>query len=394
MHRDRMETGIASRIAPFRHSSRFCNNTDKVDKNRHDGDHMGVSCSSFYSTTTRQSFSRNSEKRRLSPVRGSPNLSFSKSRKVQDVVLLDEEDMQTTPPTEQEDGSDKWKEVKIYYPSRDHSEAVEICPGDLKCLDPEAYISSPIMNYYILYLQKSAVVPLGKRKDDYHFFNTYLYKKLEETMSCKSSEKDAFFKKLRRWWKGVNIFQKAYIFLPIHRDLHWSLAIICIPAKEDESGPIVLHLDSLGLHTSKFIFDNIEGYLKQEWEFLMENDNALPDLPMSDRIWRNLPRRIERRIITVPQQKNDYDCGLFVLYFIERFIEMAPERVRKKDLDMFGKKWFHPEEASALRRKLLELLTEEFASARAPNVCAESPPCSSESSEDKNGKCDVDEVKS
>ncbi|KAK1268880.1 hypothetical protein QJS04_geneDACA004996 [Acorus gramineus] len=33
-------------------------------------------------------------------------------------------------------------------------------------------------------------------------------------------------------------------------------------------------------------------------------------------------------------------------------------------------------------------------SARAPNVCAESPPCSSESSEDKNGKCDVDEVKS
>ena len=36
----------------------------------------------------------------------------------------------------------------------------------------------------------------------------------------------------------------------------------------------------------------------------------------------------------VPQQNNEYDCGLFVLYFMERFIEEAPERLRKKDLAM------------------------------------------------------------
>lgn len=34
----------------------------------------------------------------------------------------------------------------------------------------------------------------------------------------------------------------------------------------------------------------------------------------------------------VPQQKNDYDCGLFVLFFIRRFIEDAPQRLKKKDL--------------------------------------------------------------
>ena len=37
-------------------------------------------------------------------------------------------------------------------------------------------------------------------------------------------------------------------------------------------------------------------------------------------------------LLQVPQQKNEYDCGLFVLYFIERFIEEAPERLQKKDL--------------------------------------------------------------
>jgi ubiquitin-like-specific protease 1C/D len=36
----------------------------------------------------------------------------------------------------------------------------------------------------------------------------------------------------------------------------------------------------------------------------------------------------------VPQQKNDYDCGLFVLFFMERFIQEAPERLKKRDLAM------------------------------------------------------------
>ncbi|MCI33903.1 ubiquitin-like-specific protease 1D-like, partial [Trifolium medium] len=39
-------------------------------------------------------------------------------------------------------------------------------------------------------------------------------------------------------------------------------------------------------------------------------------------------------LLQVPQQKNEYDCGLFVLYFIERFMEEAPERLKKKDLAM------------------------------------------------------------
>nr|GMD19536.1 probable cadmium/zinc-transporting ATPase HMA1, chloroplastic [Ipomoea batatas] len=40
-----------------------------------------------------------------------------------------------------------------------------------------------------------------------------------------------------------------------------------------------------------------------------------------DKIWEKLPRRIEEKEIEVPQQKNDYDGGPFVLFFIERFID-------------------------------------------------------------------------
>lgn len=137
------------------------------------------------------------------------------------------------------------------------------------------------------------------------------------------------------------------------------LVIICIPDKEEELRPIILHLDSLGLHSSRLVFKNIKSYMREEWTYL--NQEVAPsDLPIADRIWENLPRRIDEKTIAVPQQMNDYDCGLFVLFFMERFIEEAPERLKKRDLAMFGKQWFRPEEASSLRTRIRNLLIEQF----------------------------------
>nr|XP_029124355.1 LOW QUALITY PROTEIN: ubiquitin-like-specific protease 1D [Elaeis guineensis] len=342
---------MSSRDSPFLCASTFASKDEQRSSN---GDPK--SCTSH----SRGNLSNLSgRKRRASDPRDSLE---SKSKKVQEVVLLDEE-VQPVQPI-QIDDPDKWKEAKIYYPLRDDPESIEISYADLKCLEPESYLSSPIMNFYIQYLQRS-VSPMGRPRGEYYFFNTYFYKKLEEALSCKG-DMNACFLKLRRWWKGVNIFQKAYIFLPIHGDCHWSLVIISIPAKEDESGPIILHLDSLGIHSSNSVFSVVGRYLKEEWNYINQNASP-PDVPISKRIWKYLPRRIEKKKINVPQQKNEYDCGLFVLYFMERFIEEAPERLRKKDLAMFGSKWFQPEDASGLRKRIRDLLLEVFESAEMEN---------------------------
>ncbi|KAK6931074.1 Ulp1 protease family, C-terminal catalytic domain [Dillenia turbinata] len=278
-------------------------------------------------------------------------------RKGQTVVLLDEEESQLVERQPKMRKLDEClKGEKIYYPSRDDPECVEISYSDVECLAPDACLTSPIMNFYIRYLQQ----PRSSRERarcNYHFFNTYFYKKLTDAVSHKG-DKGAFFSKFRRWWKGVNIFKMAYILLPIHESIHWSLAIICIPDKEDESGPRILHLDSLGLHDSRSVFDNIKSFLREEWYCL--NQEGPSDLPIAKRIWKNLPRRIDEEKVPVPQQKNDSDCGLFVLYFMERFLEEAPERLKKKDLAMFGKNWFKPQEPSSLRGKIRDLLEQEF----------------------------------
>ncbi|XP_022151165.1 ubiquitin-like-specific protease 1D isoform X2 [Momordica charantia] len=290
-------------------------------------------------------------KKDASQVQHSDNLRLRET-----IVVVDEEEALAIKISERDDKC--MKETKIYYPSRHDPESVEICFEDIKCLDPEGYLTSTIMNFYIRYLQQRAC-STNRVICNSHFFNTYFYEKLKEAVSNKGKDKEIFFVKFRRWWKGVNIFQKAYVLIPIHEDLHWSLVIICFPHKEDEAGPIILHLDSLGLHSSRSIFDNIKNYIKEEWCYL-DREVSDSDLPMPFRIWKNISRRIEDKIIEVPQQKNDYDCGLFVLYFIERFIEEAPDRLKRKDLDMFGKRWFKPQEASGLRTRIRSLLKMEF----------------------------------
>ncbi|KAI8528330.1 hypothetical protein RHMOL_Rhmol12G0141300 [Rhododendron molle] len=302
------------------------------------------------------------------------------------VVLVDEEEPELSDSMELADEPDEciMKDSKIYYPSSDDPESIEICYSDMECLNPQAYLSSTIMNFYIRYLQRNS--PTRARRD-YHFFNTYFYNKLKEAV-LKKNDQASYFIKFRRWWKGVNIFHKAYILLPIHETVHWSLVIICIPDKEDESGPILLHLDSLGLHSSNLIFEKIRrlidssnnfltaSFLKEEWNYL-NREEAPSDLPIADRIWKNLPRRIEGKKISVPQQKNDYDCGLFVLYFMERFIDVAPRRLKKKDLAMFSNEWFKPEEASSLRKKVRKLLLDEFRNATRQNCVSDQDPLSS-----------------
>ncbi|XP_010473210.1 PREDICTED: ubiquitin-like-specific protease 1D [Camelina sativa] len=284
----------------------------------------------------------------------------SKRRKQSDdtVINVDEEEPRTPTVEEQAVELPEGLQEDICYPSRDDPNFVQVCLKDLECLAPREFLTSPVMNFYIRFLQQQ-ISSSNQISADCHFFNTYFYKKLSDAVTYKGNDKAAFFVKFRRWWKGIDLFRKAYIFIPIHEDLHWSLVIVCIPDKKDETGITILHLDSLGLHSRRSIVENVKRFLKDEWHYLNQDGN-LSDLPISEKVWKNLPRRISEADIQVPQQKNDFDCGPFVLFFIKRFIEEAPQRLERKDLGMFDKKWFRPDEASALRIKIRNTLIELF----------------------------------
>ncbi|KAL1550874.1 Ulp1 peptidase [Salvia divinorum] len=339
--------GLSSRQTPFKSPNHLSANTG--DQQQTNGEKRGIHASNSSSHPSDKDVSYCSTEKESSAHSLRQHNTRRNTRR--SFVLVDEE--------EELEGDGLSKEARIYYPSRDDPEAIEICYLDMECLAPESYLSSPIMNFYIRYLQKpTSPTPSTRRKYNYHMFNTYFYEKLKQDVLTKTDREDLFLK-FRRWWKGVNIFEKAYIFLPIHENRHWSLVIISIPNKEDGLGPIILHLDSLRLHSSKSIFSNVKSFLVEEWKFL-QKEEVLPELPIAENIWNRLSRRIEEQVIEVPQQQNEYDCGLFVLFFMERFIGEAPERLKRQDLYMFGRQWFRPAEASSLRRRIRNLLRLEF----------------------------------
>ncbi|XP_061976830.1 ubiquitin-like-specific protease 1D isoform X2 [Populus nigra] len=319
----------SSRQLPFQCATSISLNGER--RGPANGDQKGKASSAHLLHHNSENFSTNSSKKkddcRVLPSNG------SRPRKDPTVVVLDEDEPQLGTTELAKELAEHMKDAKISYPSRDDPASVEIAYKDMDCLAPEAFLTSPIMNFYIRYIRLQAS-PANKATCDYHFFNTFFYKKLEQAISYKGSDKESFFVKFRRWWKGVNIFEKAYILIPIHDD-----------------------------------------YLKEEWRYM--NQEVPIDFPIPDRIWKHLDRRIEDKIIAVPQQKNDYDCGLFVLFFMERFIQEAPERLKKRDLAMFGKKWFRPEEASDLRKKIRAILMDEFQNAFKSGHISESSSLSS-----------------
>lgn len=131
---------------------------------------------------------------------------------------------------------------------------------DLDTLAGSAWVNDKIMDYYLmkirdLYRERKA----AKRTDiKIHFFNGFFFTKLLEhatnvnlpsmkvrllSRGCKApianggralhsvspNRMQVNYALVQRWTKGVDVFAMDYIIVPIHRDAHWSVAVICQP---------------------------------------------------------------------------------------------------------------------------------------------------------------------
>lgn len=134
--------------------------------------------------------------------------------------------------------------------------------------------------------------------------NTYLFQILSERLTLNNISQ---FKKIL----GKQIKSKPrHMLMPIHRkeEKHWALAIFYnIHLTESQSHddinqstePCIMYLDSLSM-----IDETVSNYLMAIGKELTGRSSmAMFNYRMS-----------------VPQQKNNFDCGLYVLEYIERFI--------------------------------------------------------------------------
>ena len=122
-----------------------------------------------------------------------------------------------------------------------------------------------LINFPFLYPLYRISRDVKKQPTDFHFFTSHFYTTLA----------DEGPKAVESWTakKNIDIFKKKLIFVPINKDLHWSLCVVVNPGaimnslekKPDDPLACLIFLDSLNMHRKHVVQKKICAWLNSEW---------------------------------------------------------------------------------------------------------------------------------
>ena len=153
--------------------------------------------------------------------------------------------------------------------------------------------------------------------------------------------------RVERWTRGVDVFAKKFLLVPVVADQHWSLAIVCHPGElakraiarqqreldvdatvdeaEDEdfpARPCVIHMNSnlLRKHSARTIEKWLRCFLEMEWR-KRHSDKA--PFTLRERKASGPPADLLVATPKVPKQTNSCDCGVYTLRYGQEFLARA-----------------------------------------------------------------------
>ncbi|XP_042568187.1 sentrin-specific protease 5-like isoform X2 [Cyprinus carpio] len=165
---------------------------------------------------------------------------------------------------------------------------------DLSTLDDQNWVNDQVINMYGELIMEAT-------NHKVHFFNSFFYRQFVAKG----------YEGVRRWTK------KTLILIPLHLEIHWSLITL------DVSKQSINIFDSQGI-LFKFAVDNILKYILAEAK---EKKQAV-----FQKGWKMVINR------TIPQQKNDNDCGVFVLEYCKCLAFMKPLLFTQEDMPRVRKR--------------------------------------------------------
>ncbi|XP_010140524.1 PREDICTED: sentrin-specific protease 2-like, partial [Buceros rhinoceros silvestris] len=124
---------------------------------------------------------------------------------------------------------------------------LKVTREDIQTLRNLCWLNDEVINFYMTLLVERS------KEEGYpavHAFSTFFYPKLIS----------GGYEAVRRWTRGVDLFQQDLILVPIHLRVHWALVVIDIRRKT------IKYFDSMGQKGDK-ICETLLRYLREEsWE--------------------------------------------------------------------------------------------------------------------------------
>uniref|UniRef100_W5MTB1 SUMO specific peptidase 7b n=1 Tax=Lepisosteus oculatus TaxID=7918 RepID=W5MTB1_LEPOC len=294
----------------------------------------------------------------------------------------------------------------ILYPPPPSKGGIAVTSEDLECLDNGEFLNDVIIDFYLKYLmlEKAPKEVTGRA----HVFSSFFYKQLtrkdtpNEEMANISAQHRRHHR-VKTWTRHIDIFTKDFLFVPVNQKAHWYLAVICFPWLEelrhegwkDRSSqkmslvtrqhlsqvtfkgllllpngnnsevnlqkfpectqktcqrdkvcrrPCILIMDSLKLSSHDRTVKLLQEYLQVEWE-----------------VRRGTPREFTSQVegchCSVPLQNNSSDCGIYLLQYVESFLQ---DPVVHFDFPLLLEQWFPRQEVNRKRDEIRDLVLQLY----------------------------------
>lgn len=143
--------------------------------------------------------------------------------------ILDDSDWEDNArPSRSRAPDDEEEKLYLRYPVNESAQdVISIVNGDLNRLNPEEYLNDNLIDFAIRHM----VAENPDLSEKVHVFSCLFYSKMLEATRLRGSEErdQEAYRLVAKWSRGVDIFSKNFIFMPINENMHWSLSVIVRP---------------------------------------------------------------------------------------------------------------------------------------------------------------------
>ncbi|XP_074045659.1 sentrin-specific protease 2 isoform X2 [Macrotis lagotis] len=184
---------------------------------------------------------------------------------------------------------------------------LRITRGDIQTLKNCHWLNDEIINFYMNLLverNKKQGLPV------LHAFSTFFYPKLSA----------GGYQAVKRWTKGLDLFEQELVLVPIHRRVHWSLVVIDVRKKT------IRYLDSMGQKGHR-ICNLMLQYLQDESKTKRNRELNPAEWTLES-----------AKPYEIPQQSNGSDCGMFACKYADFLSQDKPITFTQNQMPHFRKR--------------------------------------------------------
>jgi Ulp1 family protease len=111
-----------------------------------------------------------------------------------------------------------WHQPVMYPPTGKSRITIDF--QDIERLDEGEFVNDNLVGYALRRVEEEMA---PEHKDKVHFFNSFFF----TAMMQKNGRKGFNYEGVKKWTKGIDLFSKPYVVVPMCENLHWFVAIIC-----------------------------------------------------------------------------------------------------------------------------------------------------------------------